>query len=379
MYYIAFYNNNSITSEKYAISPAARKKAEYISEILSKKRPVTILSPAWSKSNERKHFNRSKSIKSNITILQFSTFGVSTKIGRIMQWINSLGQLFFYLMQHTEKNETIVVYHSLYLMFPVLLAKKFKKIKYILEVEERYQDILNIPGLIKRMEDRAIDNAEGYIFSAYTLNDICNKNNKPKCIISGSYQEVQIKYAKFDDGLIHCIYSGTFDEKKGGVYLAIEATEYLPPSYCVHICGFGTEAQVENVKKRIKTVIGKSRCKMIFEGMLDDEDYIRLLQKSHIGINTQNPNEDFSDTCFPSKILVYMSNGLVVVSSNNSAIKNSDVGQYLSYYQRNSARDVADAIIGANIKRQSNNIIYKLNQKAVDELSNLIENAMNPS
>jgi hypothetical protein len=74
-----------------------------------------------------------------------------------------------------------------------------------------------------------------------------------------------------------------------------------------------------------------------------------MLQKCHIGLSTQNLNATFNDTSFPSKVLTYLSNRLNVVSAKIPVVEQSCVGEWVSYYSKQTPKSIADAIINCKL------------------------------
>ncbi|MPM98858.1 hypothetical protein SDC9_146048 [bioreactor metagenome] len=126
---------------------------------------------------------------------------------------------------------------------------------------------------------------------------------------------------------------------------ALESAEFLPENYHVHICGFGNSLKIKN---QIKTIAERSLATLTFEGELKGEDYKNFIQKCHIGLSTQNPSAAFNDTSFPSKILVYLANGLKVVSIRISVVEKSALSDLVFFYDTQTPNDLAKAIISAN-------------------------------
>ena len=90
-------------------------------------------------------------------------------------------------------------------------------------------------------------------------------------------------------------------------------------------------------------------------------------------MSTQNPAAAFNATSFPSKVLVYLSNGLKVVSIHIPAIAQSAVADNLYFYDVQTPEKIAEAIIRASKEEQSGNeILYRLDMKFCDELDKLI-------
>lgn len=103
--------------------------------------------------------------------------------------------------------------------------------------------------------------------------------------------------------------------------------------------------------------------------MLIGDDYINLIQKCKIGLSTQNPSAAFNATSFPSKILIYLSNGLRVVTINIPAISNSAVSECLYFYNEQTPQEIAKAImsVALNTDQDVRSVLKNIdNQFAVD-------------
>ena len=263
----------------------------------------------------------------------------------------------------------------MYLINVISLLKKMKKYNIILEVEEIYSDVKN--DLNKRKKElKYLQLADKYIFITEMLNKEVNKKDKPYIICHGTYNyEKKLDRIVFNDNKIHCVYAGTFDFLKGGVLASIDSAQYLSNNYCIHILGFGSEEQIDNVKEIIDKVNNKKGARVIYEGLKTGEDYIRFIQSCDIGLSTQNPDAAFNATSFPSKILSYMSNGLRVVSIRIPAIETSDIGKYMYYYDKQTPKDIANAIMNVNLKDDydSRKIVKDLDKKFKKDLKELLD------
>lgn len=347
MKYLAFYTTDHFRDRQLAVSPAGVSKSAYVAQLLrSTGRPVEIVSPCWSKCGRWQAWPAAdEPLGDGLTLHQLAAFGVPARWLTPLQWAFALWQVFWYLLRHTRAGEPVAAYHSYYLCLPLLLAKRLRKFRLVLEVEEIYQDIMSLPKPVRRWERAVIRQADAYIFSTAALGQAVQPGAKPTVVINGSYRcAAPADAAPFADGAVHCLYSGTFDPAKEGAYLAIRAAAYLPAAYCVHISGFGTPEQVQQVRQEIARVQQTAACRIVYEGFLDDDAYTALLQKCQIGLNTQTPDKGFSNTCFPSKILTYMAHGLRVVSAANEAITASGVGDLLTYYTAQTPQQIADAV-----------------------------------
>lgn len=375
VYYIGFYDTYTFENEKRSIAPAGRDKMEYIAKAIEKTGYcVEIISPTWTANKMGKFPRRTIKVSENITLTLCSTFGARNKVMKLLRKYIPLFWLFITLLFRTDKTDKVLVYHSLDLMWPIYLAKRIKKFKLILEVEEIYQDVTQYGKITKKMEYKMFNVADKYLFSNDMLNGIINPNNKPYNIIYGTYHVEKNKRCKFEGGKIHVVYAGTFDPRKGGS-LAASAATHLPENYHLHIIGFGSDTEKEDMKTLINKISSNAKCTITYDGLLRGEEYIRFLQNCDIGLSTQIPEAAYNETSFPSKILSYMANGLRVVSIRIKAIEMSEVGQAVFYYEEPTPEAIANAIISIDINEpyDSRELIRKLDEDFVRDIKKLVE------
>lgn len=345
--YICFYNYKSDKEFRESVQSAS-SKIDYIIDVLIRLGySVDIISKSSVSLNSFSPSLGGKIIlKKNKTLRHFFSLGCRNNlfIYIINRILNSI-HFFIWLIFHLEKKEKVIVYHSLGYTFTFLLLKKIKGIEIIGEIEEIYQNVHKQMKLTSKNEYKFIQNCDKYIFSTELLNDKLNKNGKPYIVIHGLYQNEIVTHSKFNDGKTHVVYGGTLDPQKGGAVAALESAEFLPENYHVHICGFGNSLKIKN---QIKTIAERSLATLTFEGELKGEDYKNFIQKCHIGLSTQNPSAAFNDTSFPSKILVYLANGLKVVSIRISVVEKSALSDLVFFYDTQTPNDLAKAIISAN-------------------------------
>lgn len=347
MKYLTFFSTEAEGDLQLATSPAGVNKGRYIAQLLQETgHSVEIVSPAWSKCGRWRYWKAfDQPLDERITLHQLATFGTPLRWLTPLQWVHSLLQLFFYLLLHTQAGEPVVVYHSYYASLPVLLAKRLKKFKLVLEVEEIYQDVLSLPGPLRRWETNILHGADGYILSTEELREEVNRAGKPDLVINGSYMaESPREVPPFDDGKVHCIYAGTLDPAKGGAAAAVAAAAFLPQNYHIHVLGFGSDTQKAALLEQIHHVQAVSQCGLTYEGLLQGEAYIRFLQRCQIGLSTQVPEGNYIKSSFPSKILTYLANGLQVVSARLPSVEHSGVGDMITYYDAQTPEAIAAAI-----------------------------------
>lgn len=282
-------------------------------------------------------------IGENISLKLFPGMG-GPKILQVLGRYWLLICFFVWFLIHVRKGEKIIVYHSLGYCKLLSILKSLTGCYLIGEIEELYQDVSPQKKAVRRAEFEFIYKCDAYIFPTYLLNDKLNQAKKPNVIVHGIYEVEPSRGVKWNDSDIHVVYAGTFDPNKG-VTAAVAAAEYLPKGYHIHVCGFGSERDTECLMRIIKETNAKTEATVTYDGLMSGESFICFLQKCQIGLCTQNPEASFNMSSFPSKILTYLSNGLRVVSIRIPAIEFSGVGDCISYYDTQSSKEIAEAII----------------------------------
>lgn len=376
LYYIGYYSRQN-DSQNRKIILAAVNKMNYIIDTL-KRQGINQTIVSCSNTKDKKGYAGSlEKLDENTALKQFRTFGRKNILTKAADYAFMKLQLFFYLLKNIKKDDILLVYHSPFYCGLIRIIRKLKKCRLILEVEELYSDVSGDSSL-KKKEIAVCNSADAFIFPTKLLSDAVNPKNKPYVLIHGTYEVEEERQKIFNDGKIHVVYAGTFDPRKGAP-AAATAAEYLPENYHIHILGFGTDAQIKNIKEIISDTAEKSKAEVTYDGLLSGEEYISFIQSCDIGLSTQNPDADFNATSFPSKILSYMANGLRVVSIRIPAIEASAVGEYMAYYDKQTPQNIAKTIMNIDFNDGYNGkkVISDLNEKFLREIYTLIKDIEN--
>lgn len=374
MKYIGYFDLQNSKVKRYYITSASNKMDYVAQAIKAKTEDVEIISMSSVTEPKFKLYQKElKDVCEGVTLQLPSSWGGTNIFLTKFRTLWNLAYMFFYLLFRIKKNETILVYHSLGYFDIIHWAKQLRKFKLILETNEIYTDVSTLSPRLKRREYKMFDIADGYLFATELLHEKLNISNKPHCYNHGTYKVEPQIVEKFNDGKIHVVYAGTFDPRKGGAAAAAAAAEFLPENYHVHICGFGTTKETNDIKEIVRQTAQRSKASISFEGLLKGREYIEFIQRCHIGLSTQDPNAAFNATSFPSKILSYMSNGLTVVSIRIEAIEKSAVGGHISYYEEQTPQEIANAIINADITNDNRNFIEMLDLNFQNDIKKLID------
>lgn len=377
MKYLAYYDTSDNVAENRNYVLAASNKVTYICSAINRAGiPVEIISASasWNPKGCR---GKTVRVLDNTTLKLFSCMGtgglLKKLVGRTLFKLN----YFLYLFFRIRKNEKVIVYHGMGYGSLIILLKRLKRFHLILEVEEIYADVSGREDERKK-EFRLFQMADAYIFPAQRMNDLINTEGKPYTLICGTYQaekdrEVQFENPQWKDKT-HCVYAGTFDSRKGGGQIAAEVARYLPAEYHIHLLGFGSQKDMQNIEKTVEEISGLNGCGISYDGCLRGEEYIRFLQCCQVGMSTQNPNATFNDTSFPSKILSYMANGLQVVTARIPVVEESPVGQWMHYYDESTPEKIAQAIM--TVKTDNSNdgrcVLENLDKEFIVQIKKLL-------
>lgn len=365
------YDNPKLSHQKRAYHLAAATKADYVFDvfnrlgydvlILSASRSKTVTAPA-----------KTIRINKNTTLQLLYSFGRGNAVKNKISTLFFMIQYYIKCICSIKRDDVVWVYHSLPFISLLNLLKRIKKFTLILEVEEIYGDVINSKKT-KKKESEMFQHSDAFIFPSYLLEEQFNYLNRPFAISHGTYRNSGVNGQLFQDGKIHVLYAGTLDKRMGS-RLAINASLYLSNEYCIHIIGGGTDEEIKEVKTMVDQVNSKNLCRVFYDGILTDKEYLEYVSSCQIGLCPHDPKESFNETSFPSKILSYMTNGLSVVSIKINNIVSSDVNDYMTYYEENTPQALAEAIKSVSpVKRKEiSEAINKLDNKFCNEVKNVL-------
>ena len=368
--YISFYNHiNEKTNRVSALS--AINKIDYVIESLNiLDYDVELISPSWlTKDNNKKFISTKLNKVGRNTFIYTPSFRPINTMFSIITIFLSWTWLILYLLRKCYKNEKVIVYHSLWLIFPIWIVKKIKNISVILEIEEIYSDVVDSHKKFSKCEHEFLNIADSYIFSTKLLNDKINLNNKPNITLYGIYKNNIISNKKYSKK-IKILYAGIIDSYKKGAFNAIQIAPYLNEKYEIHIVGFG---EVDKLINEINKINQISLCKVSYDGLKSGYEFNQYCQDFTIGLSTQTMEGEYLDTSFPSKILTYLSFGLIVISGRIKCVEKSKVINYVKFYDDFNPKQIAEVIINTSITNKVN-VLEDLNKEFLLNLKYIISN-----
>lgn len=349
VHYIGWYIAEG-DEQMYSGNVPGMLKMRYVAaRILEADKELSIFSLVSSK---KLGFSRNKRIhRGNFDIVYSGGFTGNSKIGTTINDTIKKILFVFYVFFFVSSTDTIILYHSV--RYTSILAKLRKIVNrhIILEVEEVYGYAAQ--GDNKKnldIEFRTIPLMDEFII----INDYLQKEfNLPidRCVPCYGVAVIpERRVERQNDGYIHVVYAGTIEGRKQGAYLTVEASEFLPDNYKVHIVGFGNDINVSILKDKINQINSTRGKKIVdFLGYKSGDELDDFLYTCHIGASTYVMREQFANNSLPSKVFTYMCHDLGVVRGRATAFEGLKVADYWHFYDKGEPQDVANAIVKARI------------------------------
>jgi hypothetical protein len=259
----------------------------------------------------------------------------------------------FYLLVSIIKKKNvkrIILYHSLLFSFLAPLLRLAGK-NVTLQLNEIYSNEYPYNTIKKKiLEKILIWFSNDYILSTTELIRVISKKNlniKKIPIIPGPiyFENLNKKknFIKKKNTILKLVYSGVIDKSKiGGAFMAVELAKLLnDKQFEIFIYGFGEKKNVISLINKIKESNKKTKTKSYYKGNLDQALLVKTLKKYNVGLAIQQ-NLSYAKTSFPSKILTYLSSGLLPVFSDSRPIRKWVSSNNVGYiYKKNNMHELA--------------------------------------
>jgi hypothetical protein len=366
LFYFGYYTGNS-NPNGFLEFPGCSNKMSYIINCMKINNiAIDVICLGESKENIT---HKSQSIK--IDSLE-NNFFVGTTSFKLFSKIYLYLQIISILIFKVKKKDTVIFYHSYYLLFLFKFIKIFKKYNLIIEVEESYKAAWGKSDSEINNEIKNLKGADAYIY----VNDLLPnfiENTKPYVVCYGNYEVKDSLSTKKRNNKKRIVYAGLISEKDASdIYLALNAMKYLDDSYSLSILGYGSDYALNKLKQYI--VEKDLSNNVVYEGFLKGDDYINFLNNCDFAINPRFLSDNLSDYTFPSKVLAYLSVGLPVVSTPIRCIEESKVSDLISFSESADPLSFSNAIKKLNLNTNPVFTIESLDKEFIVDLKRLLEN-----
>lgn len=372
IYYINFYSSDFQCD--YISYPSGWPKIEYITSILKDKYQIEIVAPIEKKNTGFLWFKK-KTLSSSIRLTHFPTFRIG-KLNGVDMYLRKIS-LFFYLFFNLRKEDTVLIYHSMFYLWVVKILRFFKKNTFILQVEELYYSLNKKNSAFRNEELRYAKSFKKIIAVSDLIKNKLSSPEKEIIIAYGDYRTVDTSKSDNKDSVTKVIYAGTIEQARQAAFVAAKSAEFLPVNYLIQIAGFGSDEDVKTLLKLIEKINQKySQKRVEFLGFLSGEAYRKALLNADIGLSCHVYTEDelvSADNTFPSKLIVYLKHNLSVVCNDIKCVRNSALSENISFFKNSIPEEIAKSILSAKKEQNNKYLIENLDEKFHNELVELIE------
>lgn len=359
IYYICCYDNYN-NRLNLQTQPSAVSKINYIKSALKEAGyEVFIFSVAEGKNNNTS-FNKALCINSPQEIQYYiASFGRKRIIFKILSRLLMYIQLFWFLIFKLNKQSKILIYHNLAIKNIIRFVDLFFRRNFYLEVEEIYNAVYNNNDNDINKEINYLKNKSGYIFVNDIIQSKTNITGKGITCYGNYSMEVASKINMEVSKNINVVYAGVIGDIGSDVYLAVEVAKLLPKEYSLHILGYGEDIHCKNFIEYIKNIEVPGQ--LLYHGCLLGDAYKEFLSKCHIGLCPRVLEDKLSDYSFPSKIMVYLSHGLIPVCTPITCVSSSSLREYIYISNNIEPQSIAEIIKNIDVFKPKDTLMLFTN------------------
>ena len=375
VHYLCFYSESEV-EDKLVAYPSVISKIDYIVEVVKRLgRNVVIVSIAPSKRGLFSGF--CKEIDKKEKHIYLPSYTPSNEFLKKTFFLFHSCTVLLYLLKNVKRNDKVVVYHSLYNRLWMKIYSALNRKNVILQIEDVFSELTNDAKRFSKGERRLFHKVR----KCLCINDILYEELKDvqrKAVSYGSYH-LPPKFETLSHEKIRVVYAGVIEQERKAAYLAAETIRFLPEQYEVHILGFGTHKDIQELAAcicRINKIMGRQA--VFYHGKKTGEDYWRFLQGCDIALSTHAYDENSMSSAnytFPSKVLTYMANDLPVVAQRIDVLQKSQISDNLYFYDQPQPEQIAGAVMRAENAKKLNGRqrIKELDQNFMISMKVLLE------
>lgn len=306
-----------------------------------------------------------------------SSFKLNNRYFKILDLCWGIFQVLFLLL-FCDSKDIVFIYHERYYTPHIKKIVELRKLKVIVDIEEIYCIVHNLPINQANKEISSLKFPKELSKYILATSELCRllSSQSSYVVCCGAYSPF-IKRSRLNDKT-QILYGGVLNKNKG-IGIVLESARYLSPQeYEINICGFGNLSEIQETERLInENNENKNNCHITWHGKLIGKEYSKLMSNCDIGLACQIVSDDLGNNSFPSKIYEYLRNGLIVISSSVSAIRNSECSEIIKFFNNYTAKDLADLIDRVNKNSESNfqiqQFLFRKHQEFKRNLKRLID------
>ena len=377
VHYVCFYSDPEI-EDRITLYPSVISKIDYIvGTVKTTGREVHVVSVAPAAKGCFRGYQKQIDKLESHTYLP-SVVHENRILSKLCFVLNQL-MILIYLLCSVKKEDTVLVYHSLYNRLWLNLYSRLGRRDVILQIEDVFSELTPENKRFQKMEWNLLRRMNKCI----CVNDVVYESLQcvPKKIVSyGSYL-LPCRYEIPRHDTTRLVYAGVIEQERKAAFLAIEAMAFLPEAYELRVLGFGSEEDISAMEAligKINTQLGRQA--VSYHGRLSGEAYWQFLQSCDLALSTHAYTEESLSSAnhtFPSKVLTYLANGLCVVAQKLDVLASSSVSDFFTFYENPNPEEIARAIMAAPVQsgEAPRKAIEDLNTSFIQQMEELLGNA----
>ncbi len=327
-------------------SPAATGKVLAISRAIQNAGgQVIILSLGRGKQNGSRTYFKSRTSVSEDVTFSYAAFFNFAALTHLVTMFSLMVQFIRLYIENKANNPSIIFYNRSYHYILVALTAKLFRMSCFIDLEDGFND--SESSKIRRVYNRLTKKLFNRICSAgaviATSHLASQLEHKKVLVCYGVTESIENKSINWSAEKLRVIFSGTLLEEVGS-QLLIDAIKILKADYCrefekLFFVVTGKGPYAENFSNFAVENPGH----VSFGKSLPLDVYTKLLRECHVGISLRLSSFEMSKTTFPSKVIEYANNGLVVLSTQSPDISNI-FGNSAIYLEDETAESLAKLI-----------------------------------
>jgi glycosyltransferase involved in cell wall biosynthesis len=285
-----------------------------------------------------------------VEYLPYSTLRFASELISVFALVSSL------LRRRRTEKAVIIFYNKLVLYAPAVFVSWSIRNKNILDLEDGF------------LPNKALTPSQIYAqISSVFYDKFCGQGVLLACNALQKQTKIQHKMCyygsveckdgarKFDNPVIAILYGGTISPETGSeifieaVKIIQESSEEWCKSIQFYVTGHGTG--ILSIKNELSAT-ARPLARVL--GRLNQSEYSSVLNLADIGLALKPNRGGLAETTFPSKVIEYASNGLLVLSTDVSDVRNI-FGENAVYLERDCGKLLVEKLKNIVL----NQIIYK--------------------
>lgn len=303
-------------------SPAASRKVFLLSKALQKAGVrALVLSLGRGKQDGSGRYFRGKVRRVDgvpVIYLPFFHFPVLSELLTLFSSVPVLWRL-----QRKKMEKTALFYNRMPAYLPLLFFARILRIETVLDLEDGAIDLnpRSLSGAKSRLLSRLFDTlcSGGALLACHAL-ESATKLRPTQCCYGTS--ETQSVTARWDLSPVNVLLGGTVSYDTGAPLLinAISMLREQAPSWAGNI-RFQITGKGDCLERFKALADNPGIPEIIVHGRTTDEEYRQILAKTHVGLALKPNSGALADTTFPSKVIEFAGQGILVVTTDISDVR----------------------------------------------------------